>query len=134
MNKGVFLCVGTGGHVLPAYNVIKSMLDQGIDKKNILIVTDERGIEYFKEKDFETIVYPFVSSRKGIIGYLLNLGKILKSIIYLYKSLKLCLTEPLIPKLPLYFENVDLISDALLFLLSVIDSTIIAIPEGPKPS
>ena len=36
MNKGVFLCVGTGGHVLPAYNVIKSMLDQGIDKKNIL--------------------------------------------------------------------------------------------------
>ena len=44
MNKGVFLCVGTGGHVLPAYNVIKSMLDQGIDKKNILIVTDERGI------------------------------------------------------------------------------------------
>ena len=42
MNKGVFLCVGTGGHVLPAYNVIKSMLDQGIDKKNILIVTDER--------------------------------------------------------------------------------------------
>ena len=66
MNKGVFLCVGTGGHVLPAYNVIKSMLGQGIDKKNILIVTDERGIEYFKEKDFETIVYPFVSSRKGI--------------------------------------------------------------------
>ena len=88
MNKGVFLCVGTGGHVLPAYNIIKSMLDQGIDKKNILIVTDERGIEYFKDKDFETIVYPFVSSRKGIIGYLLNLGKILKSIIYLYKNLK----------------------------------------------
>ena len=53
MNKGVFLCVGTGGHVLPAYNVIKSMLDQGIDKKNILIVTDERGIEYFKEKEFK---------------------------------------------------------------------------------
>ena len=88
MNKGVFLCVGTGGHVLPAYNVIKSMLNQGVDKKNILIVTDERGIEYFKEKDFETIVYPFVSSRKGIGGYLLNFSKILKSIIYLYKSLK----------------------------------------------
>ena len=51
-------------------------------------VTDERGNQYFKEKDFETIVYPFVSSRKGITGYLLNLGKILKSIIYLYKSLK----------------------------------------------
>ena len=25
MSKGVFLCVGTGGHVLPAYNVIKSI-------------------------------------------------------------------------------------------------------------
>ena len=88
MNKGVFLCVGTGGHVLPAYNVIKSMLNQGIDKKNILIVTDERGFEYFKENDFEIIVYPFVSSQKGVVGYLLNLGKIFKSIIYLYKSLK----------------------------------------------
>ena len=43
MSKGVFLCVGTGGHVLPAYNVIKSMLNQGLDKKNILVVTDERG-------------------------------------------------------------------------------------------
>ena len=45
MSKGVFLCVGTGGHVLPAYNVIKSMLNQGLDKKNILVVTDERGVE-----------------------------------------------------------------------------------------
>jgi len=88
MNKGVFLCVGTGGHVLPAYNVIKSMLNQGIDKSNILIVTDERGIEYFKEKDFEIIVYPFVFSRRGISGYLLNLSKIFKSVIYLYKTLK----------------------------------------------
>ncbi len=88
MSKGIFLCVGTGGHVLPAYNIIKSMLNQGIDKKNILIVTDERGIEYFKDKEFETIVYPFVSSRKGIGGYLLNISKILKSIIYLYKTLK----------------------------------------------
>ncbi len=88
MSKGVFLCVGTGGHVLPAYNIIKSMLNQGVDKKNILIVTDERGIKYFKDKDFETIVYPFVSSRRGLVGYLLSLSKIFKSIIYLYKALK----------------------------------------------
>ncbi len=88
MNKAVFLCVGTGGHVLPAHNVIKSMLNQGIDKKNILIITDERGFEYFKEKNLETIVYPFVSSRKGIVGYVLNLSKIIKSIVYLYKNLK----------------------------------------------
>ena len=88
MSKGVFLFVGTGGHVLPAYNVIKSMLNQGLDKKNILVVTDERGIEYFKDKDVETIVYPFVSSRRGIGGYLLNVGKIFQSVIYLYKTLK----------------------------------------------
>ena len=48
--------------------------------------------------------------------------------------LKLCLTHPVIPKLPLYFEKVDLISDALLFLLSVSDSTRIATPLGPNPS
>ena len=36
MSKAVFLFVGTGGHVLPAYNVVKSMLNKGIDKKNIL--------------------------------------------------------------------------------------------------
>ena len=88
MSKGVFLCVGTGGHVLPAYNVIKSMLNQGLDKKNILVVTDERGVEYFKDKDIEIIVYPFVSSQKGIGAYLLKLIKMLKSIIFLYKSLK----------------------------------------------
>ena len=51
--------------------------------KKYLIVTDERGIEYFKEKDFETIVYPFVSSQKGIVGYLLNLGKIFK-VLFIY--------------------------------------------------
>ena len=50
MSKGVFLCVGTGGHVLPAYNVIKSMLNQGLDKKNILVVTDERVLSISKTK------------------------------------------------------------------------------------
>ena len=88
MSKGVFLFVGTGGHVLPAYNVIKSMLNKGLDKKNILVVTDERGIDYFKDKDIETLIYPFVSSRGGIGGYLLNISKIFKSVIYLYKTLK----------------------------------------------
>ena len=43
-------------------------------------------------------------------------------------------TQPLIPRLPLNFEKAALISDALLFLLSVNDSTIIATPAGPKPS
>ena len=44
MSKGVFLCVGTGGHVLPAYNVIKSMLNQGLDKKNIFIASKKKEI------------------------------------------------------------------------------------------
>ena len=54
-------------------------------------------------------------------------------IMIIYLILKLCLTHPVIPKLPLYFEKVDLISDALLFLLSVRDSTRIATPLGPNP-
>ena len=43
-------------------------------------------------------------------------------------------TEPLSPRLPPYFTNKDLTFEAVLFLLSVKASTIIATPPGAYPS
>ena len=41
MSKAVFLCVGTGGHVLPVINLIESMSNKGIDNTKFLVVTDK---------------------------------------------------------------------------------------------
>jgi hypothetical protein len=41
------------------------------------------------------------------------------------------LTLPVSPKFPPFLEKIDLISDAVLFLLSVKASTIKAVPNGP---
>ena len=59
MSKAIFLCVGSGGHVLPVVNIINTMVEKGIDKKNILIITDQRGKEYLKNRDYEILLYPF---------------------------------------------------------------------------
>ena len=42
-NKIMFFCVGTGGHVLPVKNIIDDLLNSGISKNQIEIVTDNRG-------------------------------------------------------------------------------------------
>ena len=55
-NKIVFFCVGTGGHVLPVINLIDDLLQRGIEKRKIEVVTDKRGYQYFKDKDsFENL-------------------------------------------------------------------------------
>tara|TARA_B100000287_G_C20650690_1_gene786765 strand:- start:557 stop:1573 length:1017 start_codon:yes stop_codon:yes gene_type:complete len=88
MSKAIFLCVGSGGHVLPVVNIINTMVEKGIDKKNILIITDQRGKEYLKNRDYEILLYPFVSSKTGLIGYLLKIFKIFKSIFVIFRILK----------------------------------------------
>ena len=88
MSKAVFLCVGTGGHVLPVINLIELMSNKGIDNTKFLVVTDKRGFEYFKNKDYQIITYPFVSSKTGIKGYFLKILKLLISIFYLHKILR----------------------------------------------
>ena len=51
MKKIGIFCVGTGGHVLPAKNLITQLNDEGIDLDKIIIVTDERGSQYLKNLD-----------------------------------------------------------------------------------
>ena len=88
MSKAVFFCVGTGGHVLPVINIIKTISKKGINKSDILVITDKRGDHYFRDGSVEILTYPFVSSTKGIFGYFLKMFKILFSVFVIFRRLR----------------------------------------------
>ena len=88
MSKAVFFCVGTGGHVLPVLNIIKTISKEGIDKSDMLVITDKRGEQYFNDSSLEIITYPFVSSTKGVIGYFFKMFKIVISVIVIFRRLR----------------------------------------------
>tara|TARA_Y100001970_G_scaffold247682_1_gene316600 strand:- start:498 stop:1022 length:525 start_codon:yes stop_codon:yes gene_type:complete len=79
-NKIVFFCVGTGGHVLPVINLIDDLIQRGIEKRKIEVVTDRRGSQYFKDRDINVHSMNIYRSKIGIIGYVLSISKIIKSI------------------------------------------------------
>ena len=79
-NKVVFFCVGTGGHVLPVINLIDDLLQRGIEKRKIEVVTDKRGYQYFKDKDIDIHSINIYRSKIGVFGYILNILKIIKSV------------------------------------------------------
>ena len=88
MSKAVFFCVGTGGHVLPVINIIKTISKKGINKSDILVITDKRGDQYFRDASVEILTYPFVSSTKGIFGYFLKMYKVLFSVFVIFRRLR----------------------------------------------
>ena len=79
-NKIVFFCVGTGGHVLPVINLVDDLIQRGIEKRKIEVVTDRRGSQYFKDRDINVHSMNIYRSKIGIIGYVLSISKIIKSI------------------------------------------------------
>ena len=88
-NKIVFFCVGTGGHVLPVMNLIDDLLQRGIEKRKIEVVTDNRGSQYLKDRDI--VVHPInlYRSKTGMVGYVLNILKVIKSTRLIEKKLDL---------------------------------------------
>ena len=88
MSKAVFFCVGTGGHVLPVINIINTISKKGIDKSDMLVITDKRGEQYFSDSSVEIVTYPFISSSKGIFGYFLKIFKILLSVFVIFRRLR----------------------------------------------
>ena len=89
MNKRYcFFCVGTGGHVFPAKNIILQLLKSGVSEKDIIIVTDKRGVKYFEELNIERIQKDFFSSSRGIFGYVLNIGQFIRTSWQLFNRLK----------------------------------------------
>ncbi len=81
MNKIAVFCVGTGGHVLPAKNIIMELNDEGIALENFIVITDERGSKYLKDLNIKIYVQEIYRSKIGIIGYILNFHKVLKTLI-----------------------------------------------------
>ena len=55
MNKKIiFTTGGTGGHILPAINLMKHFFDK---KFNVLIVTDRRGSNFLKNYPYFEILF-----------------------------------------------------------------------------
>ena len=76
MKKIAIFCVGTGGHVLPAKNIIMQLNDEGIKLENFILITDKRGSKYLKDLNIKTYIQDIYRSRIGIIGYILNVFKV----------------------------------------------------------
>ena len=87
-NKICFFCVGTGGHVLPVKNLVNELKNLDVDNENIIVVTDDRGKEYLDNLNINTFITNAYASQNGILGYVLNFPKIIKSIIQLRRHLK----------------------------------------------
>ena len=81
MKKIAIFCVGTGGHVLPAKNIMMQLNDDGIDLKKFIVITDERGSEYLKDLNIKIYIQEIYRSKVGTIGYILNFYKVLKTLI-----------------------------------------------------
>ena len=79
-NKIMFFCVGTGGHVLPVKNIINELLNSGISKNQIEIVTDNRGSKFLQNVDVKCYTTDVFRSDIGKLGYLIHLTKIFKTI------------------------------------------------------
>ena len=85
--KIMFFCVGTGGHVLPVKNIIDELLNSGISKNQIEIVTDNRGSKFLQEVDVKCYTTDVFRSDIGKLGYLINLTKIFKTISNINKNM-----------------------------------------------
>jgi UDP-N-acetylglucosamine--N-acetylmuramyl-(pentapeptide) pyrophosphoryl-undecaprenol N-acetylglucosamine transferase len=89
MNKKIcFFCVGTGGHVLPVKNLVIKLLDLGVKPDDIIVVTDDRGKQYLKNLDINLNTIQIFVSNYGVIGYVLNLIKIIRTLFNVIKLLK----------------------------------------------
>jgi len=81
MKKIGIFSVGTGGHLIPARNIVEQLIELGISSEEFVLVTDQRGSKYFNELDIRVYIKDIYKSNVGIIGYIFNIPKILKSLI-----------------------------------------------------
>ncbi len=90
MKKIAIFSVGTGGHVLPAKNIISELQAQGIPLEKFIFITDKRGFEYLNDFKIKVHLLDVYRSKYGILGYILNFYKLFKTV---YISRKILLKE-----------------------------------------
>ena len=90
MKKIAVFSVGSGGHVLPAKNIINDLIDIGVSTDRFIFITDKRGIEYLADIKVKVFVMDVYRSNYGSLGYIFNFYKIIKSI---YKTRKILIKE-----------------------------------------
>ena len=88
MKKIGIFCVGTGGHVLPAKNLITQLNDEGIDLDKFIIITDERGSQYLKNLDIKIYILDIYRSKIGLFGYVLNIYRVMKTLLEIRTIIK----------------------------------------------
>jgi len=89
MNKKIcFFCVGTGGHVLPVKNLLIELENLGVSPKDIYIISDSRGVQYLENLNTNIYITNAYVSKNGVLGYILNFPKIIKSIYEIKRFLK----------------------------------------------
>ena len=90
MKKIAIFSVGSGGHVIPAKNILNDLNDQGVPIDRFIFITDKRGMEYLgdiKVKIFKLDIY---RSNYGLLGYIFNFYKFFKAI---YKVRQILIKE-----------------------------------------
>ena len=88
MKKIAIFCVGTGGHVIPAKNIIIELIEDGLNIESFIVITDERGSQYLKDLNIKIYIQEIYRSKIGFFGYILNFHKVLKTLIKIRKIIK----------------------------------------------
>ena len=68
LKKIVIATGGTGGHVLPAYNLAKHF--KSSNQANVEIISDSRGLKYLKNYNDIKFILPFVPRSNMIFSRL----------------------------------------------------------------
>ena len=79
MKKIAVFSVGSGGHVLPAKNIINELIDHGVSIDRFIFITDKRGIQYLSDIKVKVLVMDVYRSNYGLLGYIFNFYKFIKS-------------------------------------------------------
>ena len=148
MNKKIKVIIavgGTGGHVIPGYNLAKHLNEKNF---SVEIVSDKRGEKYiFKENCFKVFILPSSPiNTKNILTFLISLILILysifKSLVFLlinrpkiifgmggYASFPICIAASILRIKFLIYENNLIIGKANKYLLPFAEKILISYKE-----
>ena len=147
MNKKIKTIIavgGTGGHVIPGFNLAKHLNEKNF---SVDIVSDKRGEKYIKENRFKVFILPSSPiNTKNILTFLISLMfilySILRSLFFLiinrpkiifgmggYASFPICIAASVLRIKFLIYENNLIIGRANKYLLPFAEKILISFKE-----